>query len=491
MRAWPRATLTLMGSARHHTSFFGALAGVLLVLCCAEARADEGRFQDYAVGSRAMGLGGAFTAIADDASGIFYNPAGIVDVGRARLSLSTSLYGLELHGTTPVEGVVQRLDRGLSATDLIIIPSSTGAVIGLGEPLPGGQRRHAFAFGTLVPTYTSRFVETALEDAETGAPARFRSQLTDRTLHAGAAYGYRAGPWLRVGLALHYVLRTVDAQDDLASPFTPGESERFFQTSTRLRATQHSVRAALGLKLRPGPRWSVGISLTPPSLGVWRAVDFEAETVDAREPGAPKLRRASARFSGLDPTSQLPAKLRVGVAFIQPADFTVSVDVIAYAPSSYVLLRPDEITGDRSDYERIPIPLRVDRGPLVNAAVGVEKLLSSDIALSGGLFTNFSSADDLVTGAEGLLLAGGPRLSNVQMMGASLAVGFFQEHSLHRLGVTGSTGFGRVVIPAAPDARFPGAPPLRAVEATQTFVYVFWSSSFRYGEGRDTRALDL
>ena len=63
--------------------------------------------------------------------------------------------------------VVQRLDRGISATDLIIIPSSTGAVIGIGEPLPGGKRRHAFAFGTLVPSYTSRYVETSLEDAET------------------------------------------------------------------------------------------------------------------------------------------------------------------------------------------------------------------------------------------------------------------------------------------------------------------------------------
>ena len=101
------------------------------------------------------------------------------------------------------------------------------------------------------------------------------------------------------------------------------------------------------------------------------------------------------------------------------------------------------------------------------------------------------TAAPFIVGADGLLQPGSPRLSNVQMLGASIAVGFFQEHSLHRLGVTGSTGFGRTVIPAAPDASTPGAPPLRAVEATQTFVYVFWSSSFRYGEGRDTRDLEL
>lgn len=484
-RARSKASATTRGTA------IGALV-LGLTLPVPVAQADEGRFQDYAVGGRAMGLGGAFTAISDDASGIFYNPAGIVDVGRARLSLSTSLYGLELHGTTPVEGVAQRLDRGITATDLIIIPSSTGAVIGLGEPLPGGHRRHAVAFGTLVPSYTSRYVETVLEDRETGAPARFRSQLTDRTLHAGVAYAYRPGPWLRVGLALHYVLRTVDAQDDLASPYAPGESERFFHTSTRLRATQHSVRAALGVKLRPGPRWSLGLSVTPPSLGVWRAIELESETVDARDAGAtPKLARASARLSGFDATSHLPAKARVGVAFQEPGDFTVSFDVIGYAPSSYVLLRPEEIAGDRAGYDRIPIPLRVDRGPLVNAAFGVEKLLSNDIALAAGVFTNLSSADTLVVNAGGLLARDSPRLSNVHMVGASLAVGFFQEHSLHRLGVTGSTGFGKIVVPAAPEPDAIGAPPLRALESTQTFVYVFWSSSFRYGDGRDTRALDL
>ena len=69
-----------------------------------------------------------------------------------------------------------------------------------------------------------------------------------------------------------------------------------------------------------------------------------------------------------------------------------------------------------------------------------------------------TGASKLVVNADGLLLEGSPRLSNVQMVGASLAIGFFQEHSLHRLGVTGSTGFGKVVIPSAPDANHPGAP---------------------------------
>ena len=39
--------------------------------------ADQFHYANFIIGERAMGLGGAFTAVADDASGIFYNPAGL------------------------------------------------------------------------------------------------------------------------------------------------------------------------------------------------------------------------------------------------------------------------------------------------------------------------------------------------------------------------------------------------------------------------------
>ena len=41
-----------------------------------DAHADDTHHQDYLLGSRAVGLGGAFTALGSDASGIFYNLLG-------------------------------------------------------------------------------------------------------------------------------------------------------------------------------------------------------------------------------------------------------------------------------------------------------------------------------------------------------------------------------------------------------------------------------
>jgi len=50
---------------------------VALLLAGAAARAQgiESNFRPYLVGGRAAGMGGAFTALADDGSGGYYNPA--------------------------------------------------------------------------------------------------------------------------------------------------------------------------------------------------------------------------------------------------------------------------------------------------------------------------------------------------------------------------------------------------------------------------------
>lgn len=53
--------------------------GLALMLCGVSTLgwADQFHYNNVIVGDRAMGLGGAYTAIADDASGVYYNPAGL------------------------------------------------------------------------------------------------------------------------------------------------------------------------------------------------------------------------------------------------------------------------------------------------------------------------------------------------------------------------------------------------------------------------------
>ena len=52
-------------------------AGVALFLGLPTATADQFHYNNVPVGTRAVGMGGAFGGVADDASGVYYNPAGL------------------------------------------------------------------------------------------------------------------------------------------------------------------------------------------------------------------------------------------------------------------------------------------------------------------------------------------------------------------------------------------------------------------------------
>ena len=67
-------------------------AGLLLLLAANAAAANKyaGEFLTHGVGARALGMGGAFVAVADDVTAGYWNPAGVADVGARSLQLMHS-----------------------------------------------------------------------------------------------------------------------------------------------------------------------------------------------------------------------------------------------------------------------------------------------------------------------------------------------------------------------------------------------------------------
>jgi len=72
--------------------------------------ADDFRF--YEPGARAAALGGAFTALADDASALFYNPAGLAFLGEFRLKTNIAFGKRQLTADWPAAGRRYRSEPG-------------------------------------------------------------------------------------------------------------------------------------------------------------------------------------------------------------------------------------------------------------------------------------------------------------------------------------------------------------------------------------------
>jgi len=70
------------------------ISGVLslVLLYSSITLGDQFHYKDILVGERASGLGGAFVAISDDPSGVFYNPAGTIFGLEDYLSLSANAF---------------------------------------------------------------------------------------------------------------------------------------------------------------------------------------------------------------------------------------------------------------------------------------------------------------------------------------------------------------------------------------------------------------
>jgi len=228
-----------------------------LLLCAGAARADDSRYQDYPVGSRAMVLGGAFVALSDDPSGLYYNPAGICDARRLNVNVSASLYGFERQsrGTIQIGSGTFTL-AGLN--ELNVIPGEAGLLKGVGA-LDDRGTPFAYGFDLTVPQFRSYGTDAT-------QPFRVHTRVIDRTFDAVAGVGWRWSDKVNVGVALHYVLRlyetTEDAINVAGNPANP--SVGVYHATAPFE--NGNLVGLLGVKWHYSDAWVFGASLGLPGV---------------------------------------------------------------------------------------------------------------------------------------------------------------------------------------------------------------------------------
>ena len=438
-------------------------AVLALLLASAAARADDSRYQDFPVGSRATALGGAFVALSDDPSGLYYNPAGICDARRTNVNVSASLYGFERQSQGKIE-----LGRGtfsLAALDTLnVIPGEAGLLKGVGK-LDDRGTPFAYGFDVTVPAFRSY-------GSDATAPFQTHTRVSDRTFDLGAGVGARFNDKLNLGFALHYVLRLFETSEDALSvqgnPANPSlgvyHANAAFQNA--------NLVALLGAKYRLDDQWVFGLSLGWPGIPIYSAGSVHVQDVTADPSG-----RTSATLtdtSSVDSHTTVPAMVRAGAAWILAHRWTVTGQLTGHLGTSY-----DRFSVGPAVAARLRVQDHIERSPVLDLNLGGEYLVNSDVSVALGFFTDRSGAPEFQVKDSGDLVAGTSRQSRVSLYGGTATLGLIGNHSISRVGVSMAYGSGDDAVPKDPTGII-DPEGYRRVGVRQLFLYFFLASTFRY-----------
>ena len=393
----------------------------IFVGCSFAANRSEAQaiyYRSIPIGERAMGLGGAYTGIANDPSSTYYNPAGIVTGGRFQLqgSLSSLVF---TRRTIDNAFDAPDLEADFTATSTTTLPGFIGTVVKFGKKRFGD---HAFAIAFSTFEVAREGFGVGLTQVKDPASVDLRLNKDYRDRWYGVSFA--AHVWENVALGLSGFLSDQSSNygEDigLASGGTLDAGGRrvggdSITSSTQISNGGYHIVFRLGALYRINPRWQLGFMFQPPGIPVSQDGSV--------------FRRVTTTISGMEPTYfvfdqgdlstnvPIPFELRTGFEFKIKAVTVLSVDASITGPirDEALFTRPDEIQ-DVPGNLGIYFANSIERRWTPNVAVGVEHMFGKAV-VAGGLFTNISAAPDVPETTTEYTP------DQVNMFGASLSIG--------------------------------------------------------------------
>lgn len=371
--------------------------GLLLVLA-SSARADFFNGRNLFLGERASLLGGAFTALADDATAGYYNPAGLVQAPGFTVSAAADVYALYVLQRT--EQINDQGDRlSLSFLRTVILPSTFALSY---RPHPRlTVAAHVFSPDRFrlssINSIEAPVVASALgSDKVYGGLSRSARFDQQSTLY-GASAGFVVTDAFSIGVSLHYHL--AQTSQALASTYfppaspdgaIPAEQAAFLADNE---VTSGGLIPQVGLLLRLPHGIRVGAS--------WQSETLVLHSENLWQVSVSSPLGQSFESGKATGETRYPHRFSLGLAW-QTSALTLSLDLVAYLGLDY-----------DAPHEVLRTQFAVNRHrevPHFDASLGAEVALSEMFALRGGLFTNTSSASgqfaeeriDLFGGVVGL-----------------------------------------------------------------------------------------
>lgn len=398
----------------------------LLLLTPFSSRADSSNYQNYVVGERAAGMGGAYTAFSESAEGSLYNPGGLVFSPDNRISLSANVIRYTT-GTIENGLVISATNtKDVKISDLKVTPASSVGMRKFNlkwdkKNNPEGIKKNVWALSFYKPDDTNY---TGQEELDTGGiESLFNYRVDDSLLLSGLTYSRLINNRLGIGGTLFYGYRKTVLEQFIMANIDGTFGHRF----SLIDFNYGGLLGILGAKWNVSPRISLGLSVRTPAIrlhGKGTITTTLATLNDAGETSSTKT-----VLDDLTINMPLPVKITGGVGYRGNHRFSLALDGSLYLPNSYTEAHDPQ--GRRGNSV-------VGQNLVVNVNAGGEYRLGADYPLRAGFFTNFSSADDVEVG--------GNTRSKVDYYGGTLSVAREKEKYATQLGMQLSYGAGNILV---------------------------------------------
>lgn len=247
-----------------------SLAAVALAVWAPVAAARDLGRQNYLVGERASGMGGALVALTGDAASAYYNPAGLGAFEKKGISLSASAYQLSSE-SYPGELSIPMQGGGAIAGDMsgrtfATFPSSIVYVLPFGSTDGGGTRR-VLAFSVLVPDFDKVSTRVSVPAGAYMYDLQGSYTTQDQTYWFGPSYAVQTGRW-RWGASVFGLAHVTDTQAKIGQKAVFQSGERAYTTTSIDKSgTALTLLAQLGAQVELTERLTFGATVRSPTLG--------------------------------------------------------------------------------------------------------------------------------------------------------------------------------------------------------------------------------
>lgn len=347
------ASLPIINFLRHFAAWACALFFAL------SAQASFTNYNSLMLGDRAGGMGGAFTALTDDpAASAYYNPATLARLSGSSLSTSINLfnkYDVSYGSQEKLGDSIFRINKG----SILSIPSASGIF--------SSFKNFTAGLSIVIPDY-----EVFGGDIHSEGQDTTFLRVNDESIWIGGAFAFNLDEKRALGLTVYYTSRTFNKS--LTNRYDTG-AETIVENIEKTFSTNAFVYI-LGYFQELSDKWKTGVSYrfqSIPVAGKGNYLESSIGTVSGAQP--------IVRDNNLNAETQIPDQLSWGIAFVDPRELTISLDVRYYGTSNYNDL---DKFGDRMVHKET-----------FNVALGYEKYLEPWLAMRLGLFTDFSASPEI------------------------------------------------------------------------------------------------